>query len=102
MKEITHKWGIREHEMFASNTLMKPFSKGKPANIREMTQDDVMKMQLKLKNDVKNLMYDAHKLPKEIVFLGRNMNLVRSINKSYGGIVNRVNVMAKYAVKGLS
>jgi aarF domain-containing kinase len=55
-------------------------------------------------------MYDAHKLPKEIVFLGkmsefikgRNMNLVRAINKSYGSIVNRVNVMAKYAVKGLA
>lgn len=45
---------------------------------------------------------DASKFPDELIFLGRNMNLVRSINKRLGSVINRVNVMVKFAVKGLS
>lgn len=46
------------------------------------------------------MMQDTTKFPDELIFIGRNMNLVRSLNKKLGSPVNRVNVMAKYAVKG--
>lgn len=46
------------------------------------------------------MLSDANKFPDELLFIGRNMNLVRSLNKSMGSSVNRINVMANYAVKG--
>jgi len=45
---------------------------------------------------------DTTKFPEELVFIGRNMNLVRSINKKMGSVINRINVMVKYAVQGLN
>jgi aarF domain-containing kinase len=43
---------------------------------------------------------DTNKLPKDLLYINRNMNLVRSINKRMGSKVNRINVMVKCAVKG--
>lgn len=47
------------------------------------------------------MMSDMNKFPKELMFVGRNMNLVRSLNKRIGSVINRINIMAKYAVIGL-
>ena len=47
-------------------------------------------------------MSDSNKFPDELIFVNRNMNLIRSINKRLGSIVNRINVMAKYANIGLN
>lgn len=44
---------------------------------------------------------DTNKFPKDLIYINRNMNLVRSINKRLGSQVNRINLMAKYSVKGL-
>lgn len=44
---------------------------------------------------------DTNKFPKDLLYISRNMNLVRSINKRLGSKVNRINLMAKYSVKGL-
>lgn len=48
------------------------------------------------------MLHDTSLFPEELIYLGRNINLVRSINKKCGSLVNRVNVMAKYSIKGLS
>jgi aarF domain-containing kinase len=46
------------------------------------------------------MMNDANALPKELIFVGRNMNIVRSLNKQFGSSINRINVMAEVSVKG--
>jgi aarF domain-containing kinase len=56
---------------------------------------------MKFKEDFRKMLAESEKFPDELIFIGRNMNLVRSINKRCGSIVNRINVMAKYSVKGL-
>jgi aarF domain-containing kinase len=38
--------------------------------------------------------------PHELLFISRNMNLVRSLNKHYGGKVDRISIMAKTAYIG--
>ncbi len=38
--------------------------------------------------------------PKELLFISRNMNLVRSLNKHYGGKADRIAIMAKTAYVG--
>ena len=56
---------------------------------------------MKLKNDLKRLLGDTELLPPALLFVGRNMNLVRSINKELKSPVNRIHVMAEKAVVGL-
>jgi len=34
------------------------------------------------------------------MFIGRNMNLVRSLNKHHGGIADRISILAKSAYIG--
>jgi len=48
------------------------------------------------------MMGDTSKFPNELIFINRNMNLVRSINKRMGSKINRINIMANYSVKGLN
>ncbi len=58
-------------------------------------------MQMQLKQDLKRLMGNSRLLPEQLLFVGRNMNLVRSINKSLLSPVNRIQLMANKAVEGL-
>ena len=38
--------------------------------------------------------------PKELLYISRNMNLVRSLNKFHGGVADRIPIMAKAAYFG--
>jgi hypothetical protein len=40
--------------------------------------------------------------PKELLFISRNMNLVRSLNKYHGGVADRISILAKAAYIGSS
>jgi aarF domain-containing kinase len=99
MKEIVSLWGINNEEVFASMQLMRPYKASKPVS-EALTPDEIMGMQLRMKDDVRKLMKEADKFPQELLFVNRNMNLVRSVNKKCGSLVNRINVMARYASKG--
>jgi aarF domain-containing kinase len=59
-----------------------------------------MKMQSKMKEDIKDMMKTDTGFPEELIFLGRNMNLIRSINKYYGSKIDRVSIMVETAVRG--
>lgn len=75
MKHVDH---------FAGMQLMRPYSKNKMVN-EKVNKKDVIASQLKLKSEIKDMMKDTQNFPKELLFIGRNMNLVRSLNKFYGG-----------------
>lgn len=62
------------------------------------TKDEVFELQMKFKKDLKKMLKDTSIFPEELIYIGRNINLVRSINKKCGSLVNRVNVMAKYSI----
>jgi aarF domain-containing kinase len=49
---------------------------------------------------MKELMQQTINFPKELLFISRNMNLVRSLNKFYGGQADRISIMAKTAYVG--
>lgn len=40
-------------------------------------------------------------VPKDLLFIFKTTNLVRSINKDLGATVNRFLIMARYAVRGI-
>ena len=100
MKDIVKEWGMQDDELFASSQLLRPYKKGKPLD-KKIDKKEIYEMQYKFKGDLKKMLGDTTKFPNELIFIGRNMNLVRSINKRCGSQVNRINIMANQAVKGM-
>ncbi|EGR28453.1 chaperonin, putative [Ichthyophthirius multifiliis] len=101
LRNIVKQWGITDDEAFASSQLMRPYQKNKPI-LKDISKTDVYNLQLKFKGDVKKMLGDTEKFPKDLIYINRNMNLVRSINKRLGSKVNRISIMAKYSVEGLN
>lgn len=46
------------------------------------------------------MLKDTSLIPRELIFVGRCLNLVRSQNKEMGSPINRINIFAYYAAKG--
>lgn len=57
-------------------------------------------MQQEMKGRVRKIMQDTINFPKELLFISRNMNLVRSLNKYYRGVAPRIPIMAHAAFIG--
>ncbi|RCI01285.1 hypothetical protein CU097_015863 [Rhizopus azygosporus] len=98
MTEICEKWGIHDANMFASITLQRPFS-GKKAVDQEIDVKEMYEMQAHMKERIKHFLSDQGLFPRELIFISRNMNIVRANNKAVGSPVNRLNVMARWAVQ---
>ncbi|EDQ84730.1 uncharacterized protein MONBRDRAFT_12595 [Monosiga brevicollis MX1] len=103
LKEVCTDWGIHDSELFASLQLFRPFGKKSARRLRpeELTKEQLMQFQVEAKNRVRELLKETHKIPSELVILGRTMNCLRGNNKAAGSVVNRVNIFAQTAVQGL-
>ncbi|KAJ3117970.1 hypothetical protein HDU96_004646 [Phlyctochytrium bullatum] len=105
LEEITRQWGIQDVKGFASATLQRPWMPGTALHIGEMGSiKDAYEMHLDAKERAKQgkFLGNTDRLPKELIFIGRNLNIVRSNNKELGSPVNRINLIARYAVNTLS
>ncbi|KAI8987496.1 ABC1 family-domain-containing protein [Mycotypha africana] len=101
--DICKEWGITDPNMFASITLQRPFT-GKKALHTGVKIDiqDMYEMQLHMKERIKTFLKDQALFPRELIFISRNMNIVRANNKAMNSPVNRINIMARWAVRGIS
>ncbi|KAJ3208217.1 hypothetical protein HDU67_006937 [Dinochytrium kinnereticum] len=100
LEDITRRWGIKDVQAFASGTLQRPWMPGKVVHVGEMASVTTMfKNQMEAKERARKFLSDTDKVPKELIFIGRNLNIVRSNNKVLGSPVNRINLTARYAVK---
>merc|ERR1719464_1575483 len=59
-------------------------------------------MQLMAKKREQKILQHTRTIPRHLIFVGRNMNIVRANNKDLGSAVNRVGILAEYAAKGAS
>jgi aarF domain-containing kinase len=91
MTKICTDWGIHDPNMFASITLQRPFSPNKAVHVQNIDVKDMYELQNEMKERIKQL-----------IFVSRNMNIVRANNKAVGSPVNRINIMARWAVRGIS
>jgi len=64
---------VRNTDIFVSGQTMRPFNSKKKIN-ENVSKEDILRMQLKFKEDLRDLITDAASLPNEIVFVNRNMN----------------------------
>ncbi len=100
MEKIAKQWGIGDIQMFASATIQRPWKPGRAVHVgKGYSMEDLYEMQTKAKDRVKHFLSDTKKVPEELVFIGRNLNLIRSNNKSLDAPVNRITIMAEIAAK---
>ena len=86
LEEICASWGIKDVQMMSTATLQRPFdparakASGQSALEKPLLQD-VYRLQMDMKKRAKDVLGDTSRTPQELFFVGRNMNLVRSVNK---------------------
>lgn len=107
--EIVHSWGISNPDVFASATLMKPYSGGDGSTSagikRTMStaeqQQRSYEMQQQMQKGIKGILADEKKWPRELIFIGRNMRIVQGNNQYLGAPVNRIKIMGNWASRSL-
>lgn len=109
LEKITHDWGMGKDasELFASATLMRPWSnpkKRKPQdpNAPKMSERERYHAQVnKQKEVIKNFLDKVELVPKELIFVGRSMRIIQANNQTLGSPVNRINILARHAADAL-
>ena len=103
MHEISSNWGMSDLQLFASATLQKTWIPGQAAHISEKPSNLLKSINNaeRAKERLRSFLENTELLPKELIFVGRNMNCVRANNRTLGSPVNRINIMADMAVASL-
>lgn len=73
IKSVASEWGIGTPDLFASATLMKPVRFGPQKDADEFDQLSQYERSMLIKERLKRFLTDTDKMPKELVFIGRNM-----------------------------
>ena len=104
VRRVCARWGIVDADLFASFQLLKPWTPGGAAShsvvAHNTTRAQVLALQLAAKKRVRAMLRDTSRTPRELVLVGRHLNLVRATNKHLGSPVNRVDILARYAADG--
>ena len=107
--EITKSWGINNPDIFASATLMRPYTGGdnstsnslrRPLSGKEQ-QEQAYEMHQKMRKGIKSMLSDETKWPKELIFIGRNLRIVQGNNQFLGSPVNRIKITGNWASRSL-
>ncbi|KAJ1891926.1 hypothetical protein LPJ81_005652 [Coemansia sp. IMI 209127] len=117
MARVARSWGMPDADMFSTMVSLKAPKLGgrrkHGGNKDRLHADAPLPEQLttgngsaynrhmELKGRAIAALRDSHSLPPELVFVTRNMNIVRSNNQSLGIPVDRVQILGQYAALGL-
>ncbi|CBZ29932.1 putative ABC transporter [Leishmania mexicana MHOM/GT/2001/U1103] len=101
LRRVVHDWGINDAEMFASLQAQKPFEAIQAGSYDEVTRDEVIAMQTKAHERAKEILRDIRRIPKELIMVGRSLDILRGINRLYGSPINRMNMFVQSAVECL-
>ncbi len=106
--KIVEGWGIKNADIFASATLMRPYTGGDNSTsdeIRNLSKAEQAErnyeMQEKMRKGMKEILGDEKRWPKELIFLGRNLRIVQGNNQFLGSPVNRIKITGNWASRSL-
>ncbi|KAF3941486.1 hypothetical protein ABW19_dt0210393 [Dactylella cylindrospora] len=106
--EVAEKWGIGNADLFASATLLRPYSGGDQSFSKAITGEGdpsgpggSYEMNERMREGMKQFLNDTDKIPRELVFLGRSMRIIQGNNQLMGSPVNRIKETALAASRGL-
>lgn len=105
LRVIAEKWGIHDHELFASFQLFRPYKGNTSTHASNNTSTnvsraEVLQLQANVKQRIVKMLADSSLVPPELSLIGRNLNLIRSLNKALDSPVNRPRIMSLYANRG--
>ncbi|KAK0661559.1 ABC1 family protein C10F6.14c [Lasiodiplodia hormozganensis] len=108
--EIVKGWGIGSPDLFASATLMRPYTGGDNSTSAEIRKgvkgktegERAYEMQMKMRAGVKQILTDETKWPRELIFIGRNLRIVQGNNQFLGSPVNRIKITGLWASRALA
>lgn len=106
---ITASWGIKSPDLFASATLMKPYTGGDGSTTArvmgplagETNADRGYEVQQRMRQGLRDVLADDAKFPRELLFIGRNMRIVQGNNQFLGSPVNRIKLTGTWASRAL-
>ncbi|KAI9719201.1 MAG: hypothetical protein M1828_006294 [Chrysothrix sp. TS-e1954] len=107
--DIVRGWGINSPDLFASATLMRPYTGGDGSTSSELRkglegkdeQERAFEMQQKMRKGVREILGDETKWPRELIFIGRNFRIVQGNNQFLGSPVNRIKITGQWASRAL-
>lgn len=107
--KIVQGWGIKNPDVFASATLMRPYTGGdnstsagiKRTMSKKEQQERSYEMQRQMQKGIREVLGDEKKWPRELIFIGRNMRIVQGNNQYLGAPVNRIKIMGSWASRSL-
>ncbi|OBT99173.1 hypothetical protein VE01_02620 [Pseudogymnoascus verrucosus] len=110
LKSITAEWGVKQPDLFASATLMKPYTGGDQSTARALTKslegatpgERHFAAQNRMRAGIRAVLSDETKWPRELIFLARNMRIVQGNNQFLGSPVNRVRIMGMWASEAVA
>lgn len=109
IKRIVSGWGINSPDLFASATLMRPYTGGDRSTserIRGLSKAEENKrayeMQMQMRKGIKEILGDEKKWPQELIFIGRNLRIVQGNNQFLGSPVNRIKITGMWASRALT
>jgi len=111
ISEVASQWGIGNADMFASATLLRPYTGGDQSFSSAITgvgasgggsdPGGAYEANQRITQGLRQFLDETHKFPKELVFLGRSMRIIQGNNQLMGSPVNRVKLTALAASRGL-
>lgn len=110
IKDIVTSWGVNNPDIFASATLMRPYTGGDNSTLNELRKDGkgkdqqerAFEMQVKARDGIKQILGDETKWPRELIFIGRNLRIVQGLNQLLGSSVNRIKITGLWASRALT
>eukprot|EP01133_Synstelium_polycarpum_P017239 gene17239-20544_t len=102
VKEYSERLGVANYKLFSSIILMRNFDTASVGLSTTISKEDLDKLVNDAMDKMKEITGLMKSMPRHLLLLLRNNNLVRSINMDLGSPVNRFSIMARYATKGIN
>ena len=108
LSDIVQQWGVNNPDIFASATLLRPYTGGDMSTSKALGEDfegdeaeRAYAMQQKMRKGIREILGDEKKWPRELIFIGRNLRIVQGNNQFLGSPVNRIKITGMWASRAL-
>lgn len=101
MKIYSDKLQVSDHKRFAEILLQKPLEVNKFSFATKYTDQEVLYMKKVASKHFDIIMKVLKEMPRNLLFIVRNLNIVRAIAKDHGDLVDRPKIMARCAIANL-
>lgn len=101
VKKYCHAMGIEDWQLFSTLILMRSYDGAVVGMGNSVKQSEKDKFILRMQSHMDEMLDVLKKLPREMLMILRNNNLLRAINHDLGVPANRFTVFARMAARGI-